>query len=299
MIIDQGLPFSVEGGLVRGRLVRLGPLLDTILDDQHGYPVPVAALLAETVALAVVLASSLKFEGIFTLQTQGDGPVSLLVADVTSAGDVRAHARFDAQRLAGIKPGERASVPKLLGGGYLSFTVDQGADTERYQGIVELTGETLEDCARTYFKQSEQLDTAIEAAVRPSAAGQGWAAAALMIQRMPSGSANGPIMVAEDAEESWRRAEVLLGSVTAAEMLDPDLTPQTLLYRLFHAEQLQLFEAKPLAARCRCSRDKVAGALASIPVAELREIADVEGRVVVTCEFCRAEHAISLSELGA
>ncbi|ARJ66768.1 molecular chaperone [Magnetospirillum sp. ME-1] len=294
---DTVLPFSVMGGAVRGRLARLGASLDTILDDQHAYPVPVAALLAETMALAAVLATSMKFDGIFTLQAQGDGPVSLLVADVTSAGDMRAHARFDATRLGQVPVSDRASVPALLGKGYLAFTVDQGPDTDRYQGIVELEGATLEDCARAYFKQSEQLDTAIEAAVRPPAGGQGWAAAALMIQRMPSGTGSAPILVAEEAEESWRRAEILLSSVTGAELTDPALAPEQLLYRLYHAEQLQAFEAKAIQARCRCSRDKVEATLRSLPAAEIASVADEAGRIVVTCEFCRTDHVFRLSEL--
>ncbi len=285
------------GGAVRGRLARLESALDTILDDQHAYPVPVAALLAETMALAAVLATSMKFDGIFTLQAQGDGPVSLLVADVTSGGDVRAHARFDAARLEQVPVSGRASVPALLGKGYLAFTVDQGPDTDRYQGIVELEGPTLEDCARAYFKQSEQLDTAIEATVRRPAGGQGWAAAALMIQRMPAGTGSAPILVAEEAQETWRRAEILLGSVTGAEMTDPALAPEQLLYRLYHAEQLQVFEAKALRARCRCSRDKVAATLRSLPADEIASVADEAGEIVVTCEFCRTDHVFRLSEL--
>lgn len=295
---DQVLGFSVVGGAVRGRLARLQTALDTILDRQHGYPEPVGALLAETVALAVVLASSLKFDGIFTLQAQGKGPVSLLVADVTSTGHIRAHARFDSDRLAGVGIEAHGSVPKLLGEGYLAFTVDQGADTERYQGIVALEGETLEDCARSYFKQSEQLDTAVEVAVRPPSDQGGWMACALMIQRMPAGSGNSPILVAEDAEEGWRRAEILLGSIRPSEMLDPALSPEALLYRLYHAEQCQTFPPKALEARCRCSRDRVKATLASLPAADLAALADPQGRVVVVCEFCRTEHAIPVAELG-
>lgn len=297
-IVDQVVSFSVGGGAVRGRLARLGPALDTILDQQHGYPEAVGALLAETVALATVLAAQLKFDGIFTLQAQGAGPVSLLVADITSTGQIRAHARFADDKLAGIGIRRHASVPHMLGGGYLAFTVDQGADTERYQGIVELIGETLEDCARIYFKQSEQLDTAIEVAVRPPSADGGWSACALLIQRMPPSSANAPILVAEDAEEGWHRAGILLGSITADEMLDPALSPQQLLYRLYHAEQLQVFEAKPLEAKCRCSRDRVKATLISLPATDLDALADEHGQIVVTCEFCRADHTIALAELG-
>ncbi|BAE49122.1 Hsp33 family molecular chaperone HslO [Paramagnetospirillum magneticum] len=296
-LTDSVLPFSVMGGAVRGRLARLGTALDTVLDDQHGYPEPVAALLADTMALAAVLATSMKFDGIFTLQAQGDGPVSLLVADVTSGGDLRAHARFDAARLGQVPPGGRASVPAMLGKGYLAFTVDQGPDTDRYQGIVELAGATLEDCARAYFKQSEQLDTAIEAMVRPPSGGQGWAATALMIQRMPAGTGSAPILVADEAEETWRRAEILLASVKGEEMVDPALSSEQLLYRLYHAEQLQVFEAKEMRARCRCSRDRVEATLRSLPPGEVAQVADEQGQIVVTCEFCRTDHVFRLTEL--
>lgn len=298
MIVDSVLPFSVMGGAVRGRLARLGPALDAILDEQHAYPEPVAALLAETLALGAVLAAAMKFDGIFTLQIQGDGPVGLLVADVTSAGDLRAYARFDAARLEGVAVGARASVPALLGKGHLAFTVDQGPDTERYQGIVALEGESLEDCARSYFVQSEQLDTAFEAAVRPPRDGKGWAAAALMIQRMPAGSGGAPILLAEDSSENWNRAAILAGSITEAELVDEALASDRLLHRLYHAEQLQCFEAKALRAHCRCSRDKLGVALRSLPGHELAEVADAEGRLVVTCEFCRTDHVFRLSELS-
>lgn len=294
---DTVLPFSVMGGAVRGRLARLGSSLDTILGVQHSYPEPVSALLAETLALAAVLAASLKFDGIFTLQAQGKGPVSLLVADVTSAGAMRAYARYDADRLGAVPVARRASVPDLLGEGYLAFTVDQGPDTDRYQGIVELSGPTLEDCAREYFKQSEQLDTAIEASVRPPADGKGWLATALMIQRMPASSGSAPILMAGEAEETWRRAAILLGSVKDEELQDESLPPEALLYRLYHAEQLQVFEAKAMEARCRCSREKVGTTLRSLPKAEVAAVADADGNVVVTCEFCRTDHVFSLGDL--
>src|SRR5579875_430592 len=141
-------PFQVDPFRLRGRLVRLGPLLDRIL-TRHDYPAPVAAMLGEAIALAVSLSGALKYDGIFTLQTKGDGPVRLLVADVTASGDVRGYAQFDAARLAQAAP-TKAPVPTLLGAGYLAFTVDQGEDTERYQGLVELVGATLADCAHHY-----------------------------------------------------------------------------------------------------------------------------------------------------
>lgn len=288
---DLLLPFHLGGGAVRGRLARLADSAGTIL-AAHDYPAPVAGLLAETLALTAVLAGSLKYDGVFTLQVQGDGPVSLLVADVTSSGRMRGYARFDAARLAG-----GGTVTALLGRGHLAFTVDQGADSDRYQGIVELEGETLAECAQLYFRQSEQLDTAFKVAVRPPAAGGGWRAGALMVQRMPSGMSGTPILVADEAEDGWRRATILMSSASDAEMLDEALAPDRLLWRLYHAEALHVAEARPLLAGCRCSHEKVAATLASFPRADLDGLADGQGRVVVTCEFCRQAYAFAAEDL--
>lgn len=286
---DLILPFQLAGGAVRGRLVRLGPSVSSILEG-HGYPAAVGRLLAETVALAATLAGSLKYDGIFTLQAQGDGAVTLLLADVTSDGALRAYARYDEAKLAALPEGA-ASVPALLGGGYLAFTVDQGTDTERYQGIVELTGATLAECAKQYFAQSEQLDTEVMVASRPPMGDGGWAVGAIMIQRMPGSQPGAPILTHDESQEAWRTATILLASLTEDELLDPALPVAQVAYRLFHAEGLQAWEAKPLAARCRCSLPKIASALRSIPRQEIAALKDENGRVTVSCEFCRTVYA--------
>jgi len=283
---DLLLPFHIVAGLARGRMVRLGPALDEILRG-HDYPRPVAALLGETLALAAALAGALKYEGVFTLQAQGDGPVSLLVADVTSAGHLRGYARFDAERVA--EAGSDADMKRLLGAGYLAFTVDQGPDTDRYQGLVELEGATLAECADAYFERSEQLPTALKLAVDGGGEAP-WRAAALMLQRMPLGP-NSPILTADEAEEGWRRAAILMSSATPAEMLDPELASERLLWRLFHAEGLAADEGRPLEARCRCSQDKVEGTLRSFPRDEIEGLRDEAGDVVVVCEFCKTRYA--------
>lgn len=277
---DLILPFQVAGGAVRGRLVRLGPAVEAILAG-HAYPPTVSRLLAETLALASVLAGSLKYDGVFTLQAQGNGAVSLLVADVTSAGDLRGYARFDEAQLAAAKG---ADVPALLGTGYLAFTVDQGPKTERYQGIVELTGTTLAECAKQYFAQSEQLDTEVVLAARLEPTPQ---AAALMIQRMPGSQPGAPILTVDESAEAWRTATILLSSLTTDELLDTGLEAAQVPYRLFHAEGLQAWEAKALRAKCRCSEGKIASALRSIPRAEIEALKDGRGLVTITCEFCR------------
>ena len=288
--IDFAQTFQVEGVDVRGRLVRLGPALDAVL-DAHGYPEPVSIMLAETLMLAVTLASALKYEGIFTLQVQSDGPISLLVADITSDGALRGYARFDDARVAEVAKGESAPVPRLLGAGHLAFTVDQGADMERYQGIAELDGATLADCAHNYFRHSEQLDTAIFVSARAGAANSGSLAGALMVQRMPSAKNDD-----EEHEDGWRRAVAILASLTEAELLDPELSSETLLFRLYHEDGVRAYEAHDLFHRCRCSREKVANTLKAFP---RTEITTDDGQSQVVCEFCRADYTFTPEDLDA
>lgn len=283
---DLILPFQLAGGAVRGRLVRLGDTVRDILAG-HAYPPSVGRLLAETLALAAVLAGSLKYDGVFTLQAQGNGAISLLVADVTSAGEVRGYARFDDEKLAAATG---QTVPGLLGSGYLAFTVDQGPKTERYQGIVELTGATLAECAKQYFSQSEQLDTEVALASRLDGE-NGPAAAALMIQRMPGSQPGAPILTADESVEAWRTATILLASLTPDELLDPALAAAELPHRLFHGEGLQMWEGKRLRAQCRCSEAKIASALRAIPRPEIAALKDERGQVAITCEFCRTVYA--------
>ena len=284
---DRVRPFDIEGPGLRGRLVRLDRALAEILAP-HDYPGMVAAVLSEAVALAVVLASGLKYDGVFTLQTQGDGPVNLIAADVSSGGTPRSHAlrayaRFDAEAIATL---EKPSLPRLLGAGHLAFTVDQGPDTERYQGITDLAGATLSECAHHYFRQSEQVETAIVLAAR------GGRAAALMVQRLPAGDAAG------DDDDAWRRAVVLMGSATAGELLDPGLSDEALLYRLYHEDGVRLHAPRALRHQCRCSGERVARTLAAFPETEVLEMME-EGRIKVTCEFCKQGYAFDQAALAA
>ena len=287
---DAVLPFHVEALGINGRLVRLGGVLGD-LTDLHDYPSPVQNLLCQTVALAGALASVLKYDGIFTLQAQGDGPISVLMADVTSEGGIRAYSRYNEERLAELPDGgDGATIPTLLGSGHLAFTVDQGPDTERYQGITEITGATLADCAHAYFRQSEQLETAIML----TGSRDGTSAGALMVQRLPASSGQAP----DEAEEAWRRAVILMSSLTAEELLDPDLESQQLLYRLYHQDGVRVTEPQALAAICRCSREKVSRTLASFPKSEVEDMAE-DGQVNVTCEFCRKEYVFNGAEIDA
>ena len=283
---DIQLPFQIETGAAKGRLVRLGGVTDDVL-RRHDYPEPVAALLAEMMALAVLVSGALKFDGIFTLQAKGNGPVNMIVADITTDGAMRGYAQFDRARLdesADAAPTAQDPVPRLLGTGYLAFTVDQGPDTERYQGIVELTGGTLADCAHHYFRQSDQLEAAVKLAV--GKVDGVWRAAGIMLQRLAAAGRQSVSGETDDAlEDNWRRAVVFMGSSTSDELIAPDLHPHELLFRLFHEDGVRVFEPTAIEMRCRCSREKVSGTLASFPRGEIDSLKE-DGRIVVTCEFC-------------
>lgn len=291
-------PFLLEVPGLLGRLVRLGPLVDTVL-TRHDYPRPVARLLGELLALAGTLSSMLKFEGTFTLQTKGDGPVGMMVADVTSEGELRGCADVDRSRLAGHLPGEAPDTPnraRLLGGGYMAFTVDVAGQSERYQGIVELVGESLADCVQHYFRQSEQLKTGLKLAADRTD-GQ-WCAGGLLIQQMPGdgeawrpgrmAEAGGGAVLGSGEEDDWRRSLALMASCRDAELLDRTLPADDLLYRLFREERVRVYRTRPLVPGCRCSRRRIESILRSLP---RREVADmkVNGEVVMTCQFCNVD----------
>ncbi|MEI8394594.1 MAG: Hsp33 family molecular chaperone HslO [Rhodospirillaceae bacterium] len=291
---DHVLPFQTESSHLRGRLVRLGPLLDEIL-GRHDYPEPVRRLLAETVTLAAALAAILKYDGVFTLQIKGDGPINLIVADVVGHSDstirtIRGYARYDEDALA-----EAASESglALIGEGWLAFTVDQGPDTERYQGIVALSGESLADCVRHYFNQSEQLPTGIIVAIGDT---DGWSGTALLLQRLPSAN-DETILESDSREDDWRRAMVLMSTLTPAEMLDPALPGEDLLFRLFHEDGVRVFHTNGLVAGCRCSYERVSTVLRSLDRAEVESLRD-NGEVVVTCEFCNARYTFDDTKLA-
>src|SRR6266705_754661 len=264
---DLVQPFRIDPFALRGRLVRLGPTVDRIL-SQHDYPEPVAAVLGEAITLAVVLAGALKYDGVFTLQTKSDGPVRLIVADVSTEGAVRGYAQYDRDRLDAL-------------------TVDQVGDTERYQGIVELIGTTLAECAQHYFRQSEQIQAGIKLSVGRAGQDGAWRAGGLMLQRVPP--EGGYTVIADDVEDGWRRAMVLMSSATSAELVDPEITPHRLLFRLFHDEGVRVFRTHPIEARCRCSSERIGRILRSFPAQDIEEMSKDEV-ITVTCEFCNTRY---------
>jgi molecular chaperone Hsp33 len=303
---DLVIPYQVERAGLRGRFLRIGPLLNRIL-ERHGYPLPVSLLVAETVVLTALLGSTLKYEGAFTLQAHGKGPVRLVVADMTSGGELRAYAQFDRKAVAEIDA-RAACLPVLLGQGHLAFTADQGSEKERYQGIVGLEGTTLTECVHHYFRQSEQIEAAIRVGViRPLEAtdgartATGWRAGAIMVQRLPGEGPRPDIAAdlnAEEDEENWREAVTLMASVTDEELGNPRLTPDRLLYRLFHEPGVRMFQPRGLVDGCRCSRQRVAGTLVTFPKSELLDMMD-DGVVSVKCEFCGEDYIFDEPALEA
>jgi molecular chaperone Hsp33 len=281
-------PFQLERSALRGRLVRLGGALDRIL-TRHDYPEPVGQLLGELLVLAAALAGGLRFKGTFSLQAKGSGPVSLLLADYTHDGAMRGYARFDAER---IDAG--SGMAALLGDGRLALTVDQGDAGAAYQSIVELTGISLTECMQTYFRQSEQLKTGLKIAVgRVAESGAWrWRGGGLMVQRLADQPVN------DEHQEDWHRTMLLLGTATDAELLDPGLPADALLYRLFHEEGVRVFAPQDLRFGCRCTRERVEKLLRSFPDAEVEEMRQDDGLLVVTCQFCNAGFRFDEAQLA-
>ena len=300
------LPFQVRKLDLRGRMVRLGPSIDIMLAG-HDYPAAVATLLAETLTLAAILASSIKYDGIFTLQIRGSGPVRLIVTDVTSQGNLRGYAEFDRAAVRAVvdaAPKLDNPVQRLLGAGNLAFTVDQGANTDRYQGVVPLEGGTVAECAHAYFRQSEQLLTGIKIAVAapdPAAGRPGWRAGGLMVQRLPGSLTPDGYASADpdEAEDNWRRAVILLSTASDAELVDRELPITELVWRLYHEDAPEAFPVRHLQFGCRCSRERIVSVLRSFPRAEIEAMKENDEAVLVKCEFCATEYRFDDADLDA
>jgi molecular chaperone Hsp33 len=302
------LPFEIKPLGVRGRVVRLGPVIDDVL-ARHDYPAPVSALLAQSVALTALLGTALKFQGKFIMQTKTNGPVTMLVADFVSPNGIRGVAKFDAARVAALSP---ASEAALLGEGHLAMTVDQGSDMDRYQGIVALGDGTLADAAHTYFQQSEQIPTRLRlAAGAVQTRGDKdshWRAGAILIQHLPRDGGYSPVPFssgdAPDGDEQlpenddWVKARLLLETVEDHELLDPTLTSEELLYRLFHEDGVTVYPAIALERHCTCSREAVAAMLRNFTTEGRAEMAQ-HGSIKVTCEFCSTDYVFTVAEAEA
>ena len=310
---DAVLPYEVSALDLRGRLTRLGPALDDIL-TRHDYPAPVGKLLGEAIVLATLLGSSLKFEGRFILQTQTDGPVSFMVVDFQAPDRLRAYARYDAARLQGVQ-----GAGSLLGKGHLAMTVDQGPDMSRYQGLVALDGGGLEEAAHEYFLRSEQIPTRVRLAVGEEWRGASgfesgpkhrWRAGGMLLQFLPKaperarqadlhpGDAPAGTVTDEVAEDdAWVEGQSLIATVEDVELIDPELSGEQLLYRLFHERGVRVFKPLPLRAKCSCSRDAVSDMLKSFAPQDRADMVK-DDKVVVTCEFCSSVYEFTPHEAG-
>ena len=312
---DRVLPFAVEALDVRGRAVRLGPAIDTII-TRHGYPDAVARLLGEAAALTVLLGASLKFEGRLQLQTKSDGPVERVVVDFEAPDRIRATASFDAARVAALgqpKPGA------LLGHGHLALTIDQGPQFNRYQGVVALEGEGLEEAAHQYFRQSEQIPTRVRLAVAEQFEDgrHAWRAGGLLVQFLPDSPErvrqadlppgdrpHGAGVSAAEAEapaedDAWTEARSLVETVEDHELVDPAVSSERLLYRLFHERGVRVFAAEPVREACRCSEARVLEMIRRFSDDDRRHMVGDDGRIRITCEFCSRKYDLDPAEVEA
>ena len=312
---DAILPFEVAALDLRGRLVRLGPAVDEIL-RRHDYPLPVAKLLGEAIALTVLLGSSLKIEGRLILQTQADGPVRMLIVDYTAPDKVRACARFDRIRVEDAIAGGNAGSGALLGEGHLAMTIDQGPDMNRYQGLVALNGGSLEDAAHEYFLRSEQIPTRVRLAVAEELrAAEGgaqhrWRAGGILLQFLPRASERmrtgdldpgdapeGAAQHTVEEDDAWVEGRSLVETIEDIELVDTDLSSERLAYRLFHERGVRVFDSTPVRAECSCSRPNVAAMLRNFSQGDRDHMVE-NGVITVTCEFCSTSHVFDPAEVA-
>jgi molecular chaperone Hsp33 len=301
---DVVVVFRTKASNIRGRLVRLGPALDAIITP-HEMPDLASHSLSEAVALAALCGSALPPGGNLNLQTSSDGAVSILVADYAGSGRVRGYARYDAAKLAEV--GRQQLQPNhflggVLGDGHLAITLDTGPGEERYQGVFAFEGAPLNATVAAYFEQREALPTLIRLAVARHFVGGRqpsrelrwhWRAGGLMLQSVAQDLPERQ----EEVDEDWHRISVLMATAEDHELLDPELSAQRLLLRLFHEEAVTVERVIPLSSFCRCSREKVENVLRAFGASELSDMRDETGQIVVTCEFCTARYIFSLDGL--
>jgi len=320
---DVVLPFRAVKSGINGRLVRIGSAVDVVL-SRHNYPEPVARVLGEALTLAAMLGAALKFQSKLIIQTKTDGPIDFLVVDYVAPGAIRGYASFDEKRVSEWQALGRDDQGALLGKGHMAMTIDPAdQDMSRYQGVVALENDRLLDAAHTYFKQSEQLPTFATVAIAKhyvkdgteggNGEGRGewhWRAGGLIVQNLASQGGiqdesadaqaareEAGLLFGED-DDDWARVRLLSSTVEDHELLDPLLSSEDLLYRLFHEEGIRTFDPHALEAKCQCSRARIENIIGQFSADELEAMRDEQGNVVVTCEFCTARYIFEAPDLG-
>ena len=292
--LDEAVGFSIPSSNARGRLVRLGPVLDEVL-SAHDYPAPIARILSEALTLTALLGAMLKdVGGQLTLQAQTEeGIIDLLVCDY-KGGELRGYVRFDSARLADAPT--LPSLFALFGKGYLAITFDQAATNERYQGIVPLEGASLAEAAQHYFSQSEQIPSLVRLAVNDT----GHVAGGILLQHLPEGEEGRDRLHTRLDHPDWEHVRVLAETIRGNELVDQALPLETLLWRLFHEEEEVRVQTRvPLSKGCRCSFDYVRDVIARFGAEERADMVDDDGFISVDCEFCSRVFPISISDLEA
>lgn len=291
---DVALGVTIPARNARGRLARVGPVLESILAN-HGYPPVIERLLAEALVMTALLGTMLKEPGgQITVQAQTEaGIVDLLVCDYLG-GELRGYVKHDPERLA--EAGPNPSLFSLFGKGYLAITFDQAATKERYQGIVPLEGGSLAEAAQHYFSQSEQIPSLVRLAVDDT----GHVAGGILLQHLPEGEEGRERLHTRLDHPEWEHVRVLAETIRANELFDQELPLETLLWRLFHEEEeVRVLATVALSKGCRCSFDYVRDVIARFGPDERSDMVDDDGFISVDCEFCSRVFPISISDLEA
>jgi molecular chaperone Hsp33 len=311
---DTVLPFQLDRSDIRGRVARLDGVLQRVL-EQHDYPRPIEALVAESALLTAMIGQTLKLRWRLSLQIRGNGPARLIATDYFAPGEpgararIRCYASFDRERL-----NHQADPFSQIGEGYFALIIDQGRDMTPYQGITPIAGGSLSACAETYFAQSEQIPTRFATSFglsRLPGRAEQWRAGGVMLQHLPKASPHakgeatgeGGLLAPEDmldgAEaENWTRANLLLDTVEDIELVGPAVQPTDLLLRLFHEEAPRVFDAQALAFGCTCSEDKVRQSLSIYSAKDIATMTTPEGTVTADCQFCGAHYVLDPASVG-
>ena len=292
--LDRAIGFTIPGRHARGRIARLGPVLEQIL-SAHAYPPPIERLLAEALTLTALLGSMLKqAEGQMTLQAQTQGGiVSLLVCDY-KGGELRGYVQFDADRLATL--GKNPSLYALFNKGYLAVTFDQALTKERYQGIVPLDGDSLAAAAESYFLQSEQIPSLVRLGVQRGADGH-LIAGGLFLQHLPEGEEGRERLHTRLDHPEWQHVEALAATMGPDELADAAAPLETLVWRLFNEEdEVRILGGSDLVRGCRCSGDYYTQVLGKFTPEELTGMADEQGIIAVDCAFCSKRFPLPLAD---